>query len=169
MVAILAGVAILFLWIPVDVESGVIEKLRRHYAIGDALAPSVAACVILLSGIWMLIERGSTGALKFENFGWIVALALIVLVALTIMRWLGPWVVALSGEEATYRQLRDTVPWKYLGFLCGGTVLVAGLIGCVERKTSVGRVALAFLIVLGIALAYDLPFEDLLLPPNGDV
>ena len=68
-----------------------------------------------------------------------------------------------------YRPLRDEIPWKYVGFVCGGGLLIFALIALVERRLRPVRLVLAFAFALALALIYDLPFEDLLLPPNGDV
>jgi len=60
-------------------------------------------------------------------------------------------------------------PWKYLGYLLGGTLLIAGVVAWIERGVRWRSVVLAFGVVLALAMLYDLPFDDLLLPPNGDV
>ena len=84
------------------------------------------------------------------------------------MRWGGPSLAeAMTGQD--YRPQRDTVPWKYLGFLMGGTTMIAALIFVVERQVRWSRVLIALGVTLFLALFYDVPFEDLLLPPNGDV
>jgi hypothetical protein len=50
---------------------------------------------------------------------------------------------AVGGEIGSYRQLRDTVPYKYLGYLAGGTVMVGGLIAAVEQRLTRGATAAA--------------------------
>ena len=86
------------------------------------------------------------------------------------MRWTGPAAVALFGPEGVgYRALRDTVPWKLIGFLCGGTVMILGPIVLVERRLRWQAVAVAVVATVAMIVIYDLPFDDLLLPPNGDV
>ena len=46
-----------------------------------------------------------------------------------LMRWTGPALVGLAdmvgivNGEAGYRPLRDTLPWKFTGFVIGGGVL----------------------------------------------
>ena len=42
-------------------------------------------------------------------------------------------------------------------------------VALVERRLSLARLVLALAVALALALVFDLPFEDLLLPPNGDV
>ena len=85
------------------------------------------------------------------------------------MRWLGPLAVELFGAEGSYRALRDTAPWKHLGFVAGGTLLVAGLMALVEGRLTMRGVVIGLLATFALILLYDLPFDDLLLPPNGDV
>ena len=64
--------------------------------------------------------------------------------------------------------MRDTVPWKYAGFFLGGSLLTAGLIIYCERRVAIRSVLVAFIIVSILIAILDLPFDDLLLPPNGD-
>ena len=95
----------------------------------------------------------------------------IAALAFAVVRLAGPLAAELTVGD--YRPLRDEPPWKYIGFVCGGGLLIFGLMSLVERRLSLARLALAFAVAvavaLALALAHDLPFEDLLLPPNGDV
>ena len=88
------------------------------------------------------------------------------------MSWAGPFVVklaqAMGSDIGSYRELRATRPWKYTGYLSGGFLLVFGLMSYVAGRPSWGLALVALLAVLLMALAYDLPFKNLLLPPNGD-
>ena len=93
---------------------------------------------------------------------------MLLFVSLALMRWGGPLIVeGITGAD--YRPQRDTVPWKYVGFILGGTALIATLILVVERQLRRSRLAIALGVTLFLAFFYDVPFEDLLLPPNGDV
>ena len=89
------------------------------------------------------------------------------------MRWTGPLAVWLAGSasdtELSYRALRDTAPWKYIGYLTGGTMLVGGLIALINRCVTWRTIAIGLFVSAALAGIYDLPFEDLLLPPNGDL
>ena len=85
-----------------------------------------------------------------------------------LMVYTGPIAVALFTDGQEYRLLRNEVPWKYLGFALGGTCVVTGLIALVERKVSLRAAAFGVFCGAVIIAAYDLPFDDLLLPPNGD-
>ena len=70
--------------------------------------------------------------------------------------------------DVAARQLRDTVPYKYLGYLAGGIVMVGGIVAVVEQRLARSAAAAAVLAVLVHIVLYDLPFDDVLLPPNGD-
>ena len=158
----------IFIWIPLDTGSGIVEKVRRKFVIGDALGPTVAVVVILIGGVLTAWRPNATSSkITVENLIWAGKLFLLFLISILLMRYLGP--ILLSGFEGGYRPLRGTVPWKYIGFLSGGTVLVLGLFALVKGKFTPRDFVVALIAALIIALAYDLPFDDLLLPPNGDV
>ena len=42
------SLAVLLLWIPNDIDTGLIEKVRRRYQIGDMLGPVMAIATVLL-------------------------------------------------------------------------------------------------------------------------
>ena len=89
------------------------------------------------------------------------------------MRWAGPLPCGAAGCLA--RRVPDTASCatrphgNTLGFILGGSTLVGAFICLASQKIR----ARFFLIGLAAAVAmivlYDLPFDDLLLPPNGDV
>jgi hypothetical protein len=162
-------------WIPLDVDTGLIEKVRRQVTIGDALGPTVAAGVIGLGGFALLVQGRSAEPVRLTvfNMGFVLLLLGLFALSFAVMRWTGPALVQivslLTGEELSYRSLRDTAPWKYLGFLPGCTLLIATAISFIEGRLS-WRAVLTGLAASGALIAlYDLPFDDLLLPPNGDV
>lgn len=173
-IAVGASLALLAVWIPFDTDSGIVERARRRMVIGDALAPTVAAVFICLGGLGLLtVERRADDAAELSAANLIrLAKFLAVLVAsFALMRWTGPVAAELLqwGDGAPYRLLRDTPPWKYLGFGLGGTVLIAGMIALVEGQLRPRTILIAVLAVAAMVAIYDLPFDDLLLPPNGDV
>ena len=54
---------LLLVWVPLDTDTGLIEKVRRHTAIGDALAPSIAGLFILCGGVMLtLVDRAPGSA-----------------------------------------------------------------------------------------------------------
>lgn len=179
LIALAAAVLIAFVWVPVDVESGLIEKARRSIQIGDAFAPTVAAFVIGLGGVLVLVARpdiqpcsppAQLDSVSLKDFLYALVVLLIITIALGLMRYAGPVAVGwFNTEISEYRLLRDTAPWKYIGFILGGTFLVASLTAWTERKFKLMHVWIGLLATLALIALYDLPFDDLLLPPNGDV
>lgn len=167
-----SAMLIAFVWIPFDVESGIFEKVRRRLEIGDGFAPTLAAGLLGLGGILLVIEgltTTSTVRIGKHSFQFVAILLLVFVIFTSVSMWTGPVLLALFGADGSeYRLLRDTPPWKYLGFVAGGTLLVTGLISFVERRIGLQSLLIGFVASLAIILLYDLPFDDLLLPPNGD-
>ena len=165
------------IWIPADVESGVVETFRRRIVIGDALAPTAVAvgmigASVLLAVSVILRSRKSVISLDRLSLVFVARFSAVIAIALALTTYTGPLVVeainALGGGIGSYRELRDTVPYKYLGYLMGGTVLVGGAIAVVEQRLTRGAVLAGALSAITLTLLYDVPFDDLLLPPNGD-
>ena len=91
---------------------------------------------------------------------------------LTIIYWLGPLTVdALRGLgllDLTYRQLIDTPPYKYLGFLAGGFGMTCGLIYMAEKKLRPVAVVAVLGVLAGAILIFDVLLSNVQLPPNAD-
>ena len=170
------GLLALLLWIPMDTETGILERVRTRIEIGDALAPSAAAAVMVLAGLLLLIQEtrrpGPIGP-AIASLHHLLVLLAIFACGFGLMRWSGPAVVGayslLFQDLESYRNLRDTAPWKFVGYLLGGTFLIWMLMGWAESKLTRKQLAVAVTASLALAAIFDLPFEDLLLPPNGDV
>jgi len=179
--AALALLLLLF-WIPEDVETGLIETHRRQVNIGDAMLPSAVAVAMLvvsaalLASSWRKLTKlnpeSSPSASPPQRFRFISMLFGVVIISLLVMNFTGPLSAVLTNlltdSDFSYRQLRDTPPFKYLGFSFGGFLMVFGLISLVEHRLSWRRAGAALLAVAALIVVYDLPFDDLLLPPNGD-
>ncbi len=164
-----AAVLLIFVWIPLDVETGIVEKVRRQFVIGDSLGPTVAGTVVLIGGLLCLFRPNvDDPAISSDNLKWLATLLGTLAVSLLVMRYVGPALVELVAEPS-YRALRATAPWNYLGYLIGGTILIAGLNRAVSGRLRASAVLLGFAASLIIAMLYDLPFDNLQLPPNGDV
>lgn len=184
----------LLYWIPTDIESGVVELERREYIIGDAMGPFfLSICMLLLSAslilgaiftLWRaprdasseedskLLEGDISGGISPGNFLFLVKLLGFIVASMALMEWVGPLMAdalrAAGHDIGTYRQLVATVPYKYLGFIAGGFVMVVGLTALIEgRVTRVGVLTAIFTITV-LIIVYDVPFDTLLLPPNGD-
>ena len=163
----------LLIWIPLDIDTGVIDVWRRSVRIGDAMLPVFSAGGLLLSGAVVVLRtilRGTAevpGAIDPRFLFWG---ALIMAAGIGAMLVTGPLLVWIwSAGETPYRLLLDTAPWKYAGFVTGGWIMSFGFMALAGHRFS-GRMALIALIAtVLIALVYDLPFDSLLLPPNGDL
>lgn len=163
----LAALFIIFVWVPLDTGTGLVEKVRRKYTIGDALAPTVAGVILLIGGMLLWLRPSADKAITRQNLIWMAYLFGVFTASLMLMRYAGPIVAMLMNLD--YRPLRATPPWHYIGFLVGGTILIGGLASLVERRLSAHNFVIGFIAALVVALIYDLPFDDLILPPNGDV
>lgn len=166
-------------WIPMDIESGLVIEERRAIVVGDALAPTIATVGILLFSLALALSTFLGGAATDEpkvgvsraNALNLAAMALILVVSLGLMVWAGPATVAAlqsaGFEVKEYRLLTSTVPYKYIGFVLGGVVLVAGLIAWIEGRFTWRALLTGVGAVTVLIIVYDLPFDTLLLPPNG--
>jgi len=173
------SVLTLALWIPHDIESGIVETFRRRTSIGDALAPSVIAIGLLVVSVamgisaWLRPVPAPSGTRPDrQSLQFIARLFCVIAVGLLLMNESGPVSVGLSShlgwDVGSYRELRDTVPFKYIGYALGGFVMVFGVISMVESRASRSAALVSIVAVLVLIILYDLPFDDLLLPPNGD-
>lgn len=173
----------LFVWIPQTVESGVIEQVRRQVVIGDAMAPTMWAIGLGVLGLLLAVANllklregddgdPQTGGPTWANLRYLALLLVIVFGALVLMMVAGPAAVKLAqafgSDVDNYRALRATRPWKYIGYMAGGFVMIFGLMSYIAHRLSWRLALLAAAAVVVMALAYDLPFKNLLLPPNGD-
>lgn len=166
----------IFVWIPLDTETGLTEKARRRVLIGDALAPTVACGFLLVGGLLLIFrERNATDqpVITRTHVLFLRRILAVIIAGILVMRYTGPALAELANlfrsEPVEYRLLRATAGWKHVGFVLGGVFIVSGMIAIVERKLTRRAVLTACVAVLVIIAVFDLPFEDLLLPPNGDV
>ena len=167
---------VLFVWTPLDVTSGAFLEARRQHLIGDSFAPLVAGALIGLSGIMLVtFERKapSKGTLSPAEIRFVAGIIAILALGLLAMSCTGPILLSIAnwitGQELEYRLLRDEAPWKYIGYFTGGTIIVGGLMAKVHRQITIKYLIVGVISALVIAALLDLPFDDLLLPPNGDV
>ncbi len=167
---------LIFIWIPLDSKTGIVEKARGRFIIGDALAPTVAAGFVLLGGLLLLFfERNAPSQphLSKSQITFVARLTALVVVSFTIMRFAGPIAVEIinlfRADQMEYRLLRATPGWKHIGFFLGGVTMISGIVSVVERKLTRRAILTGVIATLVLIAVFDLPFEDLLLPPNGDV
>ncbi|MBK0329636.1 hypothetical protein I5535_20510 [Rhodobacteraceae bacterium F11138] len=174
---LLFAVLLVFVWVPLDVDSGYTVQVRRQVSVGDAFAPTIAGVFVLIGGLFLLVFGGTRDepqepidflALRFAGL-----LFAVYVLSFMMMLFVGPIAVLVSnlltGMEQEYRLLRDAAPWKYLGFAVGCTFAITSTISLLEGRFSLRAVLIGLCAVLAMIAIYDLPFDDLLLPPNGDV
>ena len=173
---IILSLICLFVWIPTDIDSGILDVWRRNVRIGDAMLPTFTTIGLLLASITITIRgwlnRASRPASPESIIGampYVVAVTLIMAISLVLMYYAGPLLVWLWFEgEVTYRQMLGAAPWKYAGTMTGGTFLVFAYISLVSQQLRIRNLLIAVVSTAAIIALYDLPFDKLMLPPNGD-
>lgn len=166
----------LFVWIPNDTGSEPFYTFRRRTYVGDSLLPYVAAAGIAICALVQLISaafRAKKGEavppIDGQTLRFVVTVSLILTGAILLMQVSGPIALSLFGEEGvTYRVMRATPPWKYVGYMVGGTALVFAMTSFAEGRVRASRLLYALLAAAALVLVFDVPFKNILLPPNGD-
>jgi len=179
-VVLVLALATLFLWIPGDIKGGFIEANQTGKPEpGDAFFPVILsglmlilAAVQLAGALFSRKPQPASGKITSDNFKFLLFFYAVVLTGLTIMYWLGPLVVdALRGAGAidnTYRQLVDTAPYKYIGYVVGGFLMISALIIWAEGRVRVHAI-LTVAIVIGLLIGVlDVLLHNIQLPPNAD-
>lgn len=166
----------IFVWIPLDIETGLIEKARGRFVIGDALAPTIACAFLVIGGLLLVLferKKPEQEIISRSQMSFITRIVCMIILGVIIMRYTGPILAELvnifRAEPIEYRLLRATPGWKHVGYISGGISLIAGVIAIVEGKLTRRALITALIAVLAMIAVFDVPFDDLLLPPNGDV
>ncbi|MBT9385388.1 hypothetical protein KM176_16060 [Pseudooceanicola sp. CBS1P-1] len=174
-VMLVLGLVAVLIWIPSDSQTPAVYTYRRQTQIGDAFLPQLAmAAVALCAAIHGVLQwrrpktLESAPPLDGHSLAFLALLAGVMASAMVLMFWAGPLAWALLGDGSGYREVRGDAPWKYIGFLLGGTWMTWGLMAAIEGHFSRRRLVAAFLFTLLLIAVFDLPFDSLLLPPNGD-
>ncbi|WP_323766954.1 hypothetical protein [Marinovum sp.] len=168
-------------WIPADVETQIIHTHRRQTTLGDAFLPTLAVGILGVAAlVQLLMTLGRDRSDGIEDTGvdmttlsFLLPLSGIVALSLAMMYWAGPIAVDLfvadDGETArSYRQMRGTYPYKLLGYALGGTAMVFLITSFIEGRFRATRLLSSILAVAALMAIFDLPFDTVLLPPNGD-
>ena len=83
---------------------------------------------------------------------------------------LGPAVVtainAVQGSSLSYRELVDTVPYKYVGYIVGGCRLTLPIIIWAEGRLRVRAVIVVLTVIAVSIVIFDLLLSNVQLPPN---
>ena len=179
-VALVAALLTLLVWIPGDIKGGFIENNQMGKPEpGDAFFP------IILTGLMLVLSAGqllsalfnhrpqpASSALTPGNLKFLGLFYAIVFAGLTIMYWLGPVVVetlrAAGLIDNTYRQLVDTPPYKYLGYVAGGFLMTTGLIIWDEGSMRPRSMLTVVIVLACLILLLDIALHNIQLPPNAD-
>lgn len=163
----------LFIWIPLDIDTGILDIWRRSVRIGDAMLPTFAAIGLVISSLAIIArslrQDPQIGPRKM-HLHFILCSVLVFILGIGAMFVLGPLATfVFTAGETPYRLLFDTAPWKYVGFTIGGTLIASGFTALAYRDFQWRFLIIAVTATLTIAFFYDLAFNNLLLPPNGDI
>ena len=152
---ILMAILLVFVWIPSTSTPAILKKSAARSASAIHWRPPLPGPSFLIGGLGLLVFGGNSGeaeaptdllALRFAAilFG-------VYFVSFLVMLVVGPaavWLANLfTGSEQEYRLLRDTAPWKYLGFATGGTLAVAGTISLLEGRATLRALVTGILAV----------------------
>ena len=182
-VVVLVGALLaLFVWFPADIPTGFFftNAIGREEP-GDAFFPIMLAVLLAILSVIQLalaifkgkpVNAEPSPALKLQNFKFLAIFILISLTGFAIMYWLGPLVVSLLNAigtlDATYRQLTDTAPYKYIGYVVGGFAMSIALIAWTEGQIRPRSVFTVLLTLVVAIIIFDVVLKNVLLPPNAD-
>ncbi len=173
----------LFVWFPNDIRGGFVELDHAgKREPGDAFFPVLlTGAILVLSATHVLKslllrrrsdESETAARLSRDDLVFLVLFNLLVCAGLAAMYWLGPLAVAVagffSGSDLTYRQLVDTVPYKYIGYGIGGFVMTATLIAWAEAGLRWQAILAVVTVIAASIIVFDVLLFNVQLPPNAD-
>ena len=179
-VVLVSALLALTVWFPNDIKGGFIDLNQvGKPEPGDAFFPVILASMLLVLSAAQLLgalfgrkPQAPSGKLTAENLKFLVVFYAIVLIGLTVMYWLGPLVVetlrSMGTIDQTYRQLVDTRPYKYLGYVTGGFIMSIGLIVWAEGGVRRSAVLSVVIVQALLILILDVLLRNMQLPPNAD-
>lgn len=124
--------------------------------------------MLLLSALTISRERVATNVISVRNLVFLTILAALIGGSLALMFWLGPLAVWLSGTDATYRQLVDSAPYKYIGIVIGGFALTFAIITWAEGRIKRRSAIVSVLLLIVLIVIFDVMLTNIQLPPNAD-
>jgi hypothetical protein len=173
----------LLVWFPADIPTGFFHTnaIGREEP-GDAFFPIILAIgLLILSAIQLSFALArlrsgnaapATGEITTANFRFLGAFILIMGCGLAVMYWLGPITVAALNHigwlNATYREVSDDAPYKYIGYVVGGFTTTIALIAWTEGRIRIAHIAAVLITLLVAILIIDVLLKNVLLPPNAD-
>lgn len=183
-VAVLVGALLsIFVWFPADIRTGFfhLNQIGKSEP-GDAFFPIILATALVVLSIIQLLgallrpqQRGADAAqhrLTGDNIKFLILFLAITAGGLAIMYWLGPLVTwamrSLGLIDVDYRQLTDTGPYKYIGYVVGGFLMTIALIAWTEGRVRFVAILTVSLLLLLFIFIFDGLLHNILLPPNAE-
>lgn len=173
----------IFVWFPNDIRSGFfyVNAIGKTEP-GDAFFPIILATTLaILSGIQLyisLFHKSSSAssepcpAITVSNFKFLLTFGAICVLGLSIMYSLGPVTVWVMREfsliDAEYRNLTDTAPFKYIGYVVGGFLMTVTLIAWTEGRVRKPAVISVLTVLVVAIIIFDKLLTNVLLPPNAE-
>ncbi|MEM6678070.1 MAG: hypothetical protein AAF675_09375 [Pseudomonadota bacterium] len=180
-VVLMGALLALFVWFPNDIQTGFIfTNAIGRVEPGDAFFPVLLGVTLAALGAVQIVvalmrrrpAEMPAQRLTSANLRFLAELLGIVLAGLAVMYWLGPLVVtafnALGLLEGSYRLYTDTAPYKYLGFVVGGSGMTLALIWRTEGRLRLASILSVVLVLLAAILIFDILLKNVLLPPNAE-
>lgn len=178
--SIVLSVAAITLWFPHDIAGGFTETtLTGRVQPGDAFYPTVLATLLGVLGLAQVLNGlraarsagevdGPAPALDTGNLGFVLILGAILGVSGVLCYLLSPWLSELANGGKAYRLLRDTAPWKFLGFVLGALALIWPLIVLCQHRVSRSGSLFALVAVAILLVVFGMALPDTFLPPNAE-
>lgn len=168
------GLLALFVWFPNDIRGGFIERSPAGKPEpGDTFFP-----VLLIGGMMvlgavqvvraLLIPSKASETLDAGNLKFLAVFLLIFGIGIVLMRWTGP-ILVWAFDVGSYRNLSDTIPWKYLGYIVGGLWMGLCTISWIERRVQVKSLLIVCAMLVVLILIFDIALGTVRLPPNADL
>jgi hypothetical protein len=179
-VVLAVAVVALTVWFPNDIRGGVIVLgATGKPEPGDAFFPVILASLMGLLGaiqvcfaLFKPSARAQAGRLDSGNAVFMAGFCVIVGVGLALMYWCGPAVVgalkSVGLTEHDYRQLTDTAPFKYIGYVVGGFVMTVAIVVRAEGMVRPRALLAVVLVIAFLVFVIDGLLSNVQLPPNAE-
>jgi len=175
--AVLAfGAVALLVWFPSDIRGGFMERSPAGKPEpGDSFFPVMLVAMMMALGMVQVIRTlltartdAPTENLDVGNVRFLLFFVLLFGGAVALMRWSGPLAVQVF-EAGTYRNLSDTPPWKYIGYIVGGVWLGYGAVVWIEGRVRFKPLLVVCFALFVLVVIFDLLLGTVRLPPNADL
>ena len=176
---LLFAMLVVFYWVPNDIKGAFLDTTRGgKLEPGDAFFPVLAGGFIGFVALIQIVSAvmakapdenaGSYARIDSQNLVFLASFLGVLAVSIGVLQWAGPFAVWLFETDVTYRQMVDTVPYKYIGFALGGFLLTFALITWAEGQLRWWPAAVSLALVVLLIIIFDILLSNIQLPPNAD-